>query len=201
MMALGLLILTGLFSALGALIGLVWFFASPRQARPKMKTLAVVLFGCASIPFVGLTAMTLLSPVFQKSDHALYQEVFGEGTTVPEQSMLFDDFGQGRSREIYMRIYPDGAELEYLFSLPSLRASETNLSEFIKRGEQRGFTWWMTSDPDRLGGYCPSARMLEADGFRGWKELRIADCSDAGSEFPTATNHGPIYVVAWHRNE
>lgn len=200
MWALGLLVFAALFFALSSLAGLIWFLASPRQSRPKMIKVAAIPFGCALIPIVALPAMALLASVFQKSDLALYQEVFGSGTTVPEQSMLFDDFGQGRSREIYMRIYPDGAELEYLFSLPGLRASETTLSEFMNRGEQRGFTWWMTSDPDRPGEYCPSARMLEADGFRGWKELRIADCSSDGSEFPTPTNHGPIYVIAWHRS-
>ncbi len=200
MWALGLLVLTGLFFALGTLIGLVWFCASPRQSRPKMSTFAAVPVGCALMPIVGLTVMALLAPAFQKSDHALYQEVFGEGTTVPEQSMLFDDFGHGRSREIYMRIYPDGAELENLLNLPGIRPSDAALSQFIARGEQHGFMWWPTSDPTGLGDYCPSARMLEADGFRGWKELRIADCSYDGSEFPTSTNHGPIYVIAWHRS-
>lgn len=200
MWALGLLILTGLFFVLGTLIGLVWFFASPRQSRPKVITIVAVPFGCALIPVVGLTAMALLAPVFQKSDHALYQEVFGEGTTVPEQSMLFDEFGRGRSREIYVRINPNDAELEYLFSLPGLGASESTLSQFISRGDQHGFTWWITFDPD-YPGYCPSARLWEADGFRGWQQLRIAECVDVGSEYPTTTNRGPIYVIAWHRSE
>lgn len=198
MWALGLLILVAALFVVGTLGGLTWYFASPKQVRPKIIAVAAIPFGCASIPLVGFVALALLAPVFQKSDLALYQEIFGAGTTVAEQSMLFDDFGRGKSREIYMRIYPDGVEREYLLNLPGLRPSQTTLNQFESRGEQHGFTWWITSDPDHPK-HCPSAQLLEADGFRGWKELRIAECIDLVSDGSTSRNRGEIYVIAWHR--
>lgn len=194
MWALGLLLLVGLFFAVGALVGLIWFLASPRRSRPKPVHAAAVPFGCAAVPVVGLGAAILWASVFQKSDHQLYQEVFGERTTVPEQSMLFDAFGRGRSREIYMRIYPDAAEIEHLSGLPGLTVSDTTLSQFASRGDQHGFSWWISSEPGRPG-YCPAAVLLEADGFRGWREFRIAQCKDADAD-ATRLGDGEIYVIA-----
>ena len=196
------LLLVPLMAALfviGVAIALVWFFASPKQKRPNLIVVTAVPFVCAAAPVLGLIAMVSLASVFQKSDLQLYQEIFGSGTTVPEQSMLFDDFGRGRSREIYMRIYPDGAESEFLINLPGSTASEITLQQFVSQGDQHGFTWWISSDPNHPD-YCASARILEADGYRGWRELRIAECLDAGHDSRTSSDLGEIYVIARHRS-
>jgi hypothetical protein len=200
MWALALLALIVLLFVSGIVIALGWFLASPKPKRPRIITVVALPFGCAAIPLVGLIAAVLLAPLFQKSDLQLYQEIFGEGTTVPEQSMLFDEFGRGRTREIYMRIYPNGAERDYLLSLPNSKPSDATLEQFIARGDQHGFTWWISSDPHSAG-YCQSARILEIDGFRGWEQLRIAECLDAGEDFPASANYGQIHVIAWHRRE
>lgn len=198
--ALALLVLIALLFVVGIAIALVWVLASPKQKRPRIIAVVALPFGCAMIPVVGLMATVLLASLFQKSDLELYQEIFGEGTTASEQSMLFDEFGRGRTREIYMRIYPNGAEREYLLSLPNSNPSEATLDQFIARGTQHGFTWWISSDPHRAG-YCKSARLLDADGFRGWEQLRIAECLDAGEDFPASANSGQIHVIAWRRME
>lgn len=197
------LLLVPLMAALfviGAATGLLWFFVGPKQKRPNLIVVVAVPFVCAAAPVLGLIAVSLLVSAFQKSDLQLYQEIFGTGTTVPEQSMLFDEFGRGRSREIYMRIYPDGAESEFLRNLPGSTASEITLEQFVSRGDAHGFTWWISSNPDRPG-YCASARILEADGFRRWRELRIAECLDAGQDSLTTSDLGEIYVIARYRSE
>lgn len=196
------LLLVPLMAALfviGAATGLLWFFVSPKQKRPSLIVVVALPFVCAAAPVLGLIAVSLLVSAFQKSDLQLYQEIFGTGTTVPEQSMLFDEFGRGRSREIYMRIYPDGAEREFLLGLPGATTSETTLEQFMSQGDQHGFTWWISSDPGHPD-YCASARILEADGYRGWRELRVAECLDAG-EPPLSSSYGEIYVIARHRSE
>ena len=200
MWALFLIPLMVMLFVVGIVIGLVWFFASPKQKRPNWFVLITLPFGCAAAPVIGLIALSMLGSALQKSDLQLYQEIFGEGTTVAEQSMLFDDFGRDRTREIYMRIYPDGRESEFLLNLPGSTVSETTLDTFISRGDRHGFMWWPSSDPDSHN-YCGSARIFDADGFNGWRELRIAECLDAGEEFPASTNRGAIYVIAWHREE
>lgn len=200
MWALGLLFLMAMLFIGGLVIGSVWFLVSPKHKRSPLTAFLLVPVGCATVPVIGLLAWATLSSALQKSDHQLYEEIFGSGVTATEQSMLFDDFGRGRSREIYMRIYPDYAQREFLLNLPGSTVSETALGTFINRGDRHGFMWWPSSDPASHN-YCGSARILEADGFRGWKELRIAECLDAGEAFPASTNRGVIYVIAWHREE
>lgn len=200
MWAMGLIFLMAMFFTVGLAIGIVWFLVGPKKKRSLWTALLFLPVGCATVPVIGLLALGMVMATLQKSDLQLYQEIFGEGSTVAEQSMLFDDFGRGRTREIYMRIYPDGRESEFLLNLPGSTVSEMTLQAFINRGDRHGFMWWPSSDPDSHN-YCETARILEADGFRGWRELRMAECLDAGENFPASTNRGVIYVIAWHREE
>lgn len=192
MWALAFLALTALLFLLGAAVGVVWFLARRKRGVAQVMAAVAMPFGFAAIPLIGLVAVTLVASAFQKNDLQLYQELFGRGTTVPMQSMLFDEFGRGRSREIYMRISPDDPERAFLESLPGLRASQMTLDQFVARGDRHGFMWWISSDPNALD-RCPSARILEADGFNGWREFRIADC-EPGQVNPEGPDRGPIYV-------
>jgi hypothetical protein len=200
MWALFILPVAAILFAVGMVAGLVWFLASPKQKRPHWVALVALPFGFVAAPFLALIVLMMLGSALQKTDLQLYQEVFGEGTTVAEQAMLFDDFGRGRTREIYMRISPDVTEREFLLNLPGSKPSETTLEAFVSRGERHGFIWWPSTDPDSHN-YCESARILEADGFRGWRELRIAECLDSAETFPAPMDRGEIYVIAWHREE
>lgn len=194
MWALAVFALSALLFVIGVGVGLVWFFAG-RNRGPGRAILAVAMpFGFAALPVVGIVAVLLAAAAFQKNDLELYQEVFATGTTVPMESMLFDEFGRGRSREIYMRIYPDDAERTFLESLPGLKASGMTLDEFVGRGEQHGFMWWISTAPNAFG-RCSSPRILEADGLNGWREFRLADC-DPSHESPRSGGGGPIYVIA-----
>jgi len=38
--------------------------------------------------------------------------------------------------------------------------------------------------------------VLDAHGFNGWTEFRVAECTDAGTKFPAPANAGIFYVVA-----
>jgi hypothetical protein len=198
MWVLGLLILAIPLLLVGALASVIWYLVSPRGSRPNAKKLIAIPVGFVAVPLVVL----LLAPAFEKSDFALYDELFGAGTTVPKESMLFDEFGDGREREIYMQIFTDSREREFLFGIQGLTPSEMTRSEFADRGDQHGFTWWISSAPETAmeWDYCATARVFEADGFRGWKQFRIAECVARESELTSAVSRGPIYVIAWHRD-
>jgi hypothetical protein len=131
---------------------------------------------------IALAFLAAVSPLFQKSDTQLYEEVFGHEPTLGEDRMLFNDFGNDTDRHIFMRAEPTSAEREKMVATLSLRASEFTLNEFTALGAQHGFTWWISTDPQR-NEHCKSARIREAHGFRGWREFRVAECPDAGTDF------------------
>jgi len=180
--------------------GLLWFFAAPKDRRPKITTVVAVPIGCAGMLIIGLPLLAAFGSLFTKSDTHLYEEIFGYRPTLTEDRMLFDDFGSRSDREIFMRAEPTDAERKKLLAIPGSVESNFTLGQFIARGAQRGFTWWMSAN-SLDDGYCKSARILDAHGFRGWIEFRIAECLDAGAEFPASTNVGKVYVIASHRTE
>lgn len=184
----------------GVVLGLVWYFTSRKDRRPKVAAVVAVPIGCAAMPIIGLTLLGALGALLQKSDTQLFEEIFGYRPTISEDRMLFDDFGRGRDREIFMRAEPTEAERQRLMTIPGSIESDFTLDQFISRGDQHNFLWWMSAN-SLDAGYCKSARIVDAHGFRGWLEFRIAECLDAGTEFPASTNVGKIYVVASHRAE
>lgn len=192
----GLLVLAVAALAGGALVGLAWYWFSPVRLRPKKMTAAAVPFGCLVLVLAAPLAMTLLTPIFEDSDRELYEEIFGKTPSTVDQGMLSDEFGRGGAREIYMWISPSEADRADLLNLPGLRPSNTTLGEFERRGDQHGFIWWATTDPSGMGHYCEPVRLLEADGFRGWGELRIAECGGADPSVPPGTHGETFYVIA-----
>jgi hypothetical protein len=180
--------------------GLLWFFVSPKNRRPKITTVVAIPIGCAAILIIGLPLLAAFGSLFVKSDAQLYEEIFGYRPTLTEDRMLFDDFGGGSDREIFMRAEPTDAERKKLLTIAGSVESSFTLDQFIARGAQHGFMWWMSAN-SREDGYCKSARILDAPGFRGWIEFRIAECLDAGTEFPASANAGKVYVIASHRTE
>ena len=183
----------------GCAAGLAWFLASRKGQRPIAAAIAIP-FGCVSIPVVGFVILAVVSNLLQSSDTELYEEAFGYRPTITEDRMLFDDFGSGGSREIFMRADPTEAERNRLLSIPNAVESEFELDQFIARGAAHGFTWWLSSS-DMYGGFCKSARILDAHGFRGWREFRVAECLDAGTEFPASANKGNVFVIASGRTD
>lgn len=177
----------------GSALALTWFFGRPRDRRPSGALLIGIPFGCLALPFVGFILLAVVGNLLQSSDTELFDEIFGYRPTMTEDRMLFDDFGSGRNREIYMRAEPTEAERRKLFAIPGAVESDFDLADFESRGTTQGFMWWMSD--------CKSARILDAHGFRGWTEFRIAECIDAGNEFPASATKGKVYVIAWGRNE
>lgn len=184
----------------GAVAGLVWFLCSPKDRRPSVAAVMAVPFGCVAIPFVGLAMLLIIGNLMQRSDTELYEEAFGYRPTITEDRMLFDDFGSGRNREIFMRAEPTDAERNRLFAIPNAVTSDFTLDDFIARGVSHGFFWWLSND-STSGDFCKSARIIDAHGFRGWVEFRVAECLDAGPEFPASANKGKVYVIASGRTD
>ncbi|HYE27905.1 MAG TPA: hypothetical protein VEA61_06710 [Allosphingosinicella sp.] len=179
----------------GSAAGLAWFLASRKGRRPNIAAVIAIPFGCVAIPVAGFVMLAVIDNLFQSSDTELYEEVFGYRPTITEDRMLFDDFGSGRNREIFMRAEPTETERNRLFAIPDAVESDFTLNDFVARGASRGFSWWLSGD-GMSGGFCKSARILDAHGFRGWVEFRIAECLDAGTEFPASADKGKVYVIA-----
>jgi hypothetical protein len=184
----------------GSAVGLAWFLGSREGRRPRVAAAIAIPFGCVAIPVVGLVLLAVVANLLQSSDTELYEEVFGYRPTIAEDRMLFDDFGSGQGREIFMRAEPTDAERNRLFSIPDAVESDFTLDDFIARGESHGFGWWL-SGSGMSGGFCRSARILDAHGFRGWVEFRVAECLDAGTEFPASAGKGMVYVIASGRTD
>ena len=184
----------------GSAAGLAWFLASRKGQRPNIAAAIAIPFGCVAIPVVGFLMFAVIGNLIQSSDTELYEEAFGYRPTITEDRMLFDDFGGGRDREIFMRAEPTDAERNRLLSIPNAVESDFTLDQFIARGASHGFTWWL-SGSDMYREFCKSARIVDAHGFRGWVEFRVAECLDAGTEFPASANKGNVYVIASGRTD
>ncbi len=184
----------------GVVIAVVWYFGSGKGNRPNLAVVLAIPFGCVTIPVVGVVLLTVTANLLQKSDDALAEEVFGRPTTLTDDRMLFDDFGRGQDREVYMRAEMTDAEREDLLSIADAVESDFPLASFVSRGARKGFTWWVSTDPGDIN-YCASARIRDAHGFNGWTEFRFAECLQAGTEFPQSSNKGDVYVVASRRND
>jgi hypothetical protein len=184
----------------GTAAGLAWFLGSREGRRPNLAAVIAIPFGCVVLPVVGFVMLAVIGNLMQSSDTELYEEAFGYRPTITEDRMLFDDFGSGRGRKIFMRAEPTDAERARLFAVPDAVESDFTLDDFISRGELHGFSWWL-SGSEMSGGYCRSARILDAHGFRGWVEFRFAECLDAGTEFPAAAGKGKVYMIASGRTD
>ena len=184
----------------GLAVALLWYLlralAGKRPKVPVAVAVAVAVpVGCAALPVIALALLAAVGSLFQKSDTQLYEEVFGHEPALGEDRMLFNDFGNGTDRHIFMRAEPTSAEREKMLATPPLRASKFTLNEFAALGARHGFTWWISTDAHR-NERCKSARIREAHGFQGWREFRVAECMDAGTDFPADRNTGYVYVVA-----
>jgi hypothetical protein len=116
-------------------------FASKRPTTPVAVTVVVAApVGCAALPFITFAFLAAIAPLFQKSDTQLYREVFGHQPPFGEDRMLFDDFGSGADREIFMRAEPTRAERDQMLATAPLRASELTVNDFVALGSRHNFS-------------------------------------------------------------
>jgi hypothetical protein len=179
--------LVALSFLIGAAVGLVWLFSRRKKRISSVAGAVALPFGCAAMPVAGLALLGAIGSALQKSDTQLYEEIFGYRPTITDDRMLFDDFGSGRGREIFMRAEPTDTERAKLLKIPGLVDSNYTFDQFVSRGTQHGFTWWMSPES------CETARIFDAPGFRGWLDFRVAECLNADTEFWEPSY---IYVVA-----
>lgn len=173
----------------------IWYYGSKEEKRPRLAKVVALPLGCVALPVAGVVLLAFAGNLLQKSDEALAEEILGYPTTLTDDRMLFDDFGRGASREIYMRAEMTEAERNRLLSIPNAVPSEWTLVQFEARGAVKGFMWWVQTAPGSFN-YCASARIRDAHGYNGWQEFRFAECLNAGTEFPQSLNKGYIYVIA-----
>jgi hypothetical protein len=158
----------------GAGIGLATFLIRRRQTGRWANGWGIAaLFGaplgCLALPFIGFGALILIGGWLQKDDTQLFVEIFGYRPTIAEDRLLFDDFGSGASRAIYLRAEVTPAERQRLLRTPGARPSVLTPAHIEQAGEARQFLWW---DVDA----CAAATVRNADGYRGWASLTLLDC-------------------------
>jgi hypothetical protein len=184
----------------GSAVGLVWFLTSSKERRPGIAAVAAIPIGFVAVPVIGLALLAVVGGASQKSDTQLYEEIFGHRPTITEDRMLLNDSGRGGSRAIYMRAEPSKRERTRLLNISGANDSDFTLSRFAARGASEGFSWWVSAEPSDRN-YCKSARIMDAHGFNGWREFRVAECVEAGTEFPASSNVGSVYVIASGRSD
>lgn len=184
----------------GAVAGAVWVLGSRKEQRPNIAAVIAIPFGLAAAPIVGIVMFAVIGNRLERSDTALYEEVFGYRPTITEDRMLSHDFGQHRSREIFMRVEPTDAERNRIVSIPNAVESALTPDAFIARGLSHGLGWWLSGN-ERNGKFCKSVRIVDAHGFRDWSEFHVAECLDAGTEFSASANKGMVYIIASGRGE
>lgn len=187
-------LVSGIFLVVSAASVAALFFKTNRTL-PRISALVAAPFGCAVMPIFALITLSLIGSHFQKSDTQLYEQVFGYRPSITNDRLLFDNFGSGSDREIFFRVEPTASERRAILATPGLTASDFTLHQFVARGEQRGFMWWISDDPANPD-FCKRARIHDVIGFRGWHELRIAECLEGGDRFTAATQPRYVYVVA-----
>lgn len=158
----------------GGVIGFGALIVRRRQSgrwldRRGLTLLVGAPLGCAMLPIVAVLTLIGLNGVMQTSDAELYREIFGDAPTISDDRMLFDDFGSGRARAIYMRAEPSAEERARMLATPGLRRSAITVAVFESAGIARGFSWWEVRS-------CPDAAVHEANGFRGWRQFTLLDC-------------------------
>jgi hypothetical protein len=151
-------------------------------------------FGCGALPVLALALLSLAASAFAPDDRVLYAELMGPGPVPARDRMLFDDFGQGPTREILLRLDAAPAERARLLALPGLAASAMSPAAFANRGLRHGLgSWWMNplaagsppASPRSSFTDCPAPTIYAADGYNGWRELRLAVCAeDRGGALP-----------------
>lgn len=176
----------------GAIVLSVLVWGRPRAERRRS---AIAACGCIAIPTAAIALLALLTCLWRESDAQLYEEIFGYRPQITEDRMLFDDFGSGSERQIYMRAEPSTAERKRLMAIPRSAVASFTLDDFISDGVRRGFIWWISQDrQDR--NFCDAFRLFDASGSNGWSRLWIVECVRGGAEFPASANAGLIYVIA-----
>lgn len=166
MWAIWLIPLFGLSYLALAVVAAALFVGWPPKRRGQWVTLVVLMFAS---PIVLLLAVSAIQAFLHKSDRQLFEEIWGFQPDMVEQQMLSDDFGMWSDRAIYLRTSPEARDRQRMLSAMHGPAGITS-AQFAAYGESRQFSWWHTQ--------CEAPRILEADGYRGWKMLRILDCRE-----------------------
>ncbi|HUD30016.1 MAG TPA: hypothetical protein VMQ93_14180 [Novosphingobium sp.] len=154
-----------------------------RTARQGIVAVALP-FVFAALPVLALAVLSLAASAFSPDGRALHAELFGPGPVPARERMLFDAFGQGPRREILLRLDASPDERARLIALPGIAPAAMTPAAFANRGLGHGLgSWWMNpvglDAPARTSFTdCPAPTIYAADGFNGWRELRIAFCAD-----------------------
>lgn len=172
------------FFLVGMTISAVLLRLGRLRSRRSALAAAALPFICAALPVLALALLSLAASAFAPDDRVLYAELLGPGPVPERDRMLFDAFGQGPRREVLLRLDATPAERARFMALPGLAPSAMTPAAFANRGTSHGLgSWWM--NPVQAGAPggnpftdCLAPTIYAADGYNGWRELRLALCAD-----------------------
>jgi hypothetical protein len=143
----------------------------------KWPILIALPIGCIAAPVIALLALVGISWFLQKSDRALYEEIFGQTTTISEDRLLTDDFGWRSDREIYMRAEVLPHERKKILATPGLKPSDLTLDQVILAASEHQFGWWIEPSGFSENNRCSTAIIYEAKSFNDWGDLIVVECT------------------------
>jgi hypothetical protein len=194
------LMLIGLLSGalmVGLVAAVIYGVIYRKSLRTKWPMLIALPLGCTVAPIMALIALVGINWLVQKSDRALYEEIFGQATTISEDRLLTDDFGWWGDREIYMRAEVTPGERRKILATPGLRPSDLTLDQVVLAASEHQFSWWIEPYGFSEFNRCPAARIYEAPGFNDWSDFVVAECTMPPNH--TYTQLGGtdfIYIIA-----
>jgi hypothetical protein len=132
--------------------------------------------GCALLLwFPGMFIVGFMSQWTHVGDPERFEQVFGFATKADEADLMFDDYGDIRDSQVFMRLYvypKTEPTVRKLLVLPHIRKSNLQVARFYAMGKNVGLTWWDNWE-------CTGDPIYEIDRFRQWHKVYLLDCQGA----------------------
>jgi hypothetical protein len=157
-----------LVPTLGLTILAIWFWRKRRQQR----TVAMVLGGISALlwaPVIFIAISAIATRNARMTDAELFEHVLGFPSGLTHDQMIFDDYGDPRDGEIFMRVYPDEKLRSKILASNGLRPSRLTLKQLDAIGRDEGLLWWDA-------GECAGSKIYESHNAPKWQKIYVLDC-------------------------
>jgi hypothetical protein len=157
-----------LLPTLGFTVLAIWFW----RKRSHQRTVAMVLAGISALlwgPIIFLMISAAATRNARMSDAQLFEHVLGFRSGLSHDQMMFDEYGDPRDGEIFMRVYPDQKLRSKILASNGLRPSRLTLEQFHTLGQRTGLLWWDA-------GECSGSKIYESGHAPKWQKIYVLDC-------------------------
>lgn len=166
-------LMAALFVAAAIVAVIIALVARPQRVSGRVA-LILAPFAVAMLPVAAIALVIAANALLQKSDRALFAEIYGFTPDAEEWAILSDDFGVGSNRRIYMRIEPSPHDRQRILAVARHDGALT-AQIFAAAGAAEQFMWWDTQ--------CEAPALYMSDGYRDWRLLAVLDCPERRQMF------------------